>query len=222
MKLQLLALIGALATAAAGATLADAKFSHLAVRVEQNATDKDFEVVFEATGGDTGLASLQVAAPDGRVVIDFKAPNKLGMRTIRLETPEPKLLAGLQADFPAGKYMFTANTVAGSAFSGSATLSHKLPGTASQIRPGPEDQNVPVNGLRLRWAAPKDLAACLVTIENEAGVKVVQAALAGSATTFSVPDRLLVPAAKYIVAIGTVGRDGNASYVETSFRTAAK
>ncbi len=72
-RIALTALSAVLAAACATAALADAKFGHLAVRLEQNATDNDFEVVFEATGGDTGLASLQVAAPDGRIVIDFKA-----------------------------------------------------------------------------------------------------------------------------------------------------
>ncbi len=64
------------------------------------------------------------------------------MRTIRLETPEPKSLASLQADFPAGKYTFTANTVAGAAFSSSAVLSHTLPGLAKLIRPKPDERNV--------------------------------------------------------------------------------
>ncbi len=187
---------------------------------EQNATDNDFEIVFQATGGDTGLAALQIAAPDGRIVVDFKSPNtKLGVRTFRLETPEPKTLASLQADFPAGTYTFTANTVAGSAFSGTATLSHKLPAPAKWVRPRPEEQNVPVKGLRVQWGAPKDLASCHVTIEDEAGAKVVQAVLVGSATTFPVPDRVLRQGSRYSISIGTFGRDGNASFVETSFRT---
>lgn len=223
MKRRLFALIGALVALAGGAAFADVKFKHLSVHFEQNATDNDFEVVFEATSSDAGLAALQVTAPDGRVVIDFKAPStKLGMRTFRLETPEPKALAGLQADFPAGTYTFTANTVGGAAFSGTTTLSHKLPRAASWVRPRPEEQNMPVNGLRIEWSAPKDLASCHVTIENEAGVKIVQAVLAGSATRFPVPNRVLLPGATYSVSIGTVAADGNASFVETSFKTAKR
>ena len=220
MKRHWIAFVAALAAAAGGAAVADAKFKHLAVHLEQNATDNDFEFVFEATGSDTGLATLQVAAPDGRVVIDFRSPNtKLGVRTFRLETPEPKTLAGLQADFPAGIYTFTANTVAGAAFSGTTTLSHKLPVPAKWVRPRPEEQNVPVKGLRVQWGAPKELASCHVTIEDEAGAKVVQAVLAGSATTFPVPDRVLRQGSRYSISIGTFGRDGNASFVEASFRT---
>ena len=208
----------------AGVALADAKFERLAVRVEQNVTDNDFEVVFEATSGDTAFAALKVAAPDGRVVIDFKSPNtKQGMRTFRFESPEPKTLAGLQADYPAGKYTFTAGTVTGLTFSETATLSHKLPPAAAILRPRPKEHNVPVNGLRIEWRGPKGLATSLVTIENDdSGVKVIQGALSGAATMFRVPHGVLAPGTKYKVAIGNVTPDGNASFVETTFTTAGK
>ncbi len=216
-------LTGAMIAIAAGSAWADAKFSHLAARVEQNATDNDFEVVFEATSGETGLAALQVTAPDGRIVIDFKAPNsKLGMRTFRLETPEPKSQAKLQSDFPVGRYTFTASTTEGTAVSGSAMLTHKLPAPANLVRPRVDEEDVPLNGLRVQWTSLRNLASCLVTIENEAGVKLIQAVLPGSATTFAVPDRLLLPGTKYHVSVGTVTPQGNASFVETSFRTARK
>ncbi len=225
MHAAVLALTAAWAAASGGAALAaDAKFEHLAVRVEQNATDGDFEIVFEATGGATGLANLKVTAPDGRTVLEFAAPNtKLGIRTIRLETPEPKSLAGLQADFPAGVYSFRASTVSGTAVSGTANLSHKLPGTATLIRPRADEGDVPISGLRMKWDAPKNLSSCLVTIEHdESGVKVAQAVLAGGARAYLVPDGVLLPGNRYKVSIGTVLVEGNASFVETAFTTAKK
>lgn len=224
MKWSVAVLLGAMQLAWAGLAQADAKFEHLAVRVEQNATDNDFEIVFEATGGDTGFATLKVTAPDGRIVIDFRSPGaKLGMRSFRLETPEPKSLSGLQADFPAGAYTFTANTTTGMGVSGTAQLSHKLPGLATAVRPRDGDQNVPVNGMQLQWQAPKGLAACNITIEHDmSGVKVVQATLPGSAVAFIVPDALLLADTKYKVSIGTVGPDGNGAYVESAFKTSKK
>jgi hypothetical protein len=224
MKRCIATLFTAVALATGSAALADAKFELMAVRVEQNATDNDFEVVFEATGGDTGMAALKVAAPDGRVVVDFKTPGtKLGMRSFRFETPEPKTLARLQADYPAGTYTFTASTVAGMSFSGTATLSHKLPAVAAVTRPQAKEQNVPLNGLRIQWRVPKDIKTCLLTIENDDnGVKVVQATLAGTATQFAVPDGVLLPGTNYKVSIGTVAPEGNAAYVETAFTTAKK
>ena len=224
MKRSLYALAGALLLVCGSPATADAKFEHLAVHIEHNATDNDYEIVFEATGGDTGLAMLKVAAPDGRIVAEFKAPNsKLGVRTFRLETPEPKSLAVLQGDYPAGQYKFTASTVAGLGFEGTAMLSHHLPGMAGVVQPRPDQVNVGVKGLRVRWSAPKGLASCSVTIENdETGVKVVQAVVAGSATAFSVPDSVLAPGTRYKVAIGTFNADGNATFVESAFTTVKK
>lgn len=201
------------------------EFEHAAVRIEQNATDEDVEVVFEATSGDIGLATLRVAAPDGRTVIDFKAPDsKLGIRHLVLESPEPTNDGRLQKDFPAGEYTFTGSTVSGEKLTAKATLSHKLPGAAFLVRPQPpRESNVPVKGLQLKWTAPKDLASCVVVVEHEeTGVKLLQATLSGDATTFAVPDGLLAPGTHYKLEIATVTRDGNRSFVETSFKTAGK
>jgi hypothetical protein len=41
----------------------------------------------------------------------------------------------------------------------------------------------------------------------------------GSSTSFAVPQGFLVPGRQYNIAIGTVTREGNISYVETAFTT---
>ena len=38
---------------------AEEKFDQASIRLEQNATDKDAEIVFEVTGNDAGLAALK-------------------------------------------------------------------------------------------------------------------------------------------------------------------
>jgi hypothetical protein len=224
MKYATLALLSLLAFSAPGYAYADEKFEHAAVRMEQNATDEDVEVVFEVTSGDIGVAALRVTAPDGRTVIDFKAPNtKLGIRHLVLESPEPINDGRLQKDFPAGEYTFAGTTVGGEKLSSKAMLSHKLPGVASFVRPRLKEKNVPVTGLQIKWTAPRDLASCVVIIEDEkTGVKVLHTAVSGAATTLAVPDRLLAPGTEYKLEIGTVARDGNKSFVETSFTTAKK
>jgi hypothetical protein len=224
MRRPILTLLGLLALGAHGFAHADEKFERVAVRIEQNATDEDVEVVFEATSGDIGLATLRVSAPDGRTVIDFKAPDsKLGIRHLVLESPEPTNDGRLQKDFPAGEYTFTGSTVTGEKLSSKATLSHKLPGPASFVRPRPKQKNVPVKGLQLQWTAPKNLAFCIVVVEHEeTGAKLLQARLSGAATTLAVPDGLLAPGTEYKLEIGTATREGNRSFVETSFTTAGK
>jgi hypothetical protein len=224
MRRLTVTLLGLLALGAPALAQADETFEHIAVRLEQNATDEDVEVVFEATGGDIGLATLRVAAPDGRTVIDFKAPDtKLGIRRLVLESPEPVNDGRLQKDFPPGAYTFTGSTVKGEKLSGKVTLSHQLPGPASLVRPRPKEKNVPLKGLQLQWTAPKNLAACIVAIEDEeTSVKLLQATLPGTATTLAVPDGLLASGREYKVEVGTVAREGNRSTVESNFTTAGK
>lgn len=208
----------------AGLATADAKLEHVAARLEHNKTDGDFEIVFEATGGDLGLTALKVAAPNGRVVLEFTAKNtRLGIRTFRFETPEPKSMEILQGEYPAGVYTFTANTTAGTTLTSTAELSHILPQAVVIRRPLAGESQVPVKGLRVEWRALKPVNAYLLTIENDhTGVKEVQATLAAKVTSFAVPDGALVSGTKYKISIGTQQADGNATFVESSFRTVKK
>ncbi len=112
------------------------EFEEVSVRFEQNATDDDLEVVIEATGGDEGMATIQVVAPDGRTIINFKSPDsKLGLRHFSFESPEPQNDGSVQADFPEGEYVFIGTTVSGVKLRDTTSLSHKLPDLASFVRP---------------------------------------------------------------------------------------
>lgn len=198
-------------------------FERTAIYLEQTIEDEDAEVKVEVIGGETGLASLQVAAPDGRVVVDFKAPDsKLGLRHVIVETPEPKNDGRLQADFPAGTYRFTATTMGGEKLLGQAALSHVFPAPAAILRPRAEEKNLPVTGLQIRWSAVKDLASTAVVIEQERTGRELRVSLSGTATAFAVPEGFLLPGTAYKLAVGTVSRDGNRSVVETQFTTAAR
>jgi hypothetical protein len=198
------------------------KFETVKVYFEQNLRDKDAEVKFEATGGEVGLATLTVTAPDGRVVIDFKAGNsKLGMRHLTLESPEPKNDGRLQKDFPAGVYKFAGTNMAGVKLQGQATLSHAFPAPASLVRPKPDEKDVPAQGLKVSWTAVKNTASTVVLIEHEKSGRFVRVSLPGDATTFAVPDGFLLPNTEYKLAIGTVAKEGNASFIESGFTTSA-
>ena len=190
-----LALVGASKNAAP-----PVRFAVANVRFEQNATDGDVEVVFEAKGRAEGLAKFTVVSPDGRTVVDFTAPDAattLGMRQFRFESPEPKL-------------------------DGKATLSHQLPAVTAFVNPKPEAQGMAFKNLEITWAPVKDIAAYHFYIEqNELGVELT-AKLPGSVTSFAVPNGFLQPGTEYVLGLGTMTKDGNTSYIETSFQTAAK
>jgi hypothetical protein len=199
------------------------EFEHVAIRLEQNVTDRDAEVVIEATAGDVGLTTLKVVAPDGRTLVDFKAPDsKLGIRHFTLESPEPANDGRVQADFPKGEYSFSGSTVTGVELHGKATLSHTLPEAASFVRPRPDEEDLPVNGMKVEWKPVKTLAAWILTIEQEDTGRELTAKLPGNMTQFTVPDGFLIPDKEHKVAIGTLSQEGNSSFVETEFTTAGK
>jgi hypothetical protein len=217
----LLFVSAALALAQENQSSGSRPFGEAAIYFEQNATDGDVEVVIEATGGKTGLAALRVVAPDGRAVVDLKAPDsKLGLRQFRFESPEPKDEGQVQADLPEGEYSFSGTTVTGVRLRGTATLSHKLPDTASFIEPAADAEDVPVKGLRVTWRPVKGLAAYIVVVEQEETGLEITARLPPSATSFAVPDGFLAPDTEYKLAIGTVSADGNLSFVEIGCTTA--
>lgn len=199
-------------------------FAVATVRFEQNATDGDVEVLFEAKGGDKGLAKLTVVSPDGRTVIDFKAsdPSTLGIRSFRFESPEPKDVEGLKAAYPKGVYRFAGATEAGEQFLGEATLNHKLPATVAFLNPTPEAEDVMTENLTISWTPVKNLANYLVVIEQEEQGLSITAKVAGSASSFAVPEGFLQPGTEYKIAVGTITAEGNMSIVETTFVTAGK
>jgi hypothetical protein len=206
-----------------GFVQASQEFSHVAIRFEQNVTDGDAEVVLEATGGDVGLTTLKVVAPDGRTLVDFKAPNwKLGIRHFSFESPEPANAGSVQADFPEGEYSFSGSTVTGVELRGKARLSHTLPDTVSFVRPRPGEEGLPVKGLTIEWRPVKTLAAWILAIEQEDTGIELTAKLPGGMTQFAVPDGFLVPDTEYKIAIGTLSQEGNRSFVETEFTTVGK
>lgn len=197
-------------------------FTKAQVHFEQNATDEDVEVVFEVKGGSEGLAKLNVISPDGRTVVDFKAPDAstLGIRQFRFESPEPRDVAGLKAAYPEGVYTFAGETAAGVKLEGKATLHHNLPATTSFVQPKAEAEGVPVKNLVIAWAPVKNVAAYLIYIEQDELQVEFTARLAGTASKLAVPDGFLIPGTQYTLGLGTVTEDGNVSIIETWFTTA--
>ncbi len=196
-------------------------FPTATVHLERNATDNDFEVVFEVKGADAGLAELTVVAPDRRTVVAFKAPDAstLGIRSFRFESPEPSDLKALRAAYPEGVYEFSGRTSKGTQFTGTSTLTHRLAGSATLVKPGQATATVAVKGLKLAWKPVEGVASYSVGIKHEESNVNLTALLPASSTSFAVPDGFLAPGKKYTLAVGAVTREGNITFVETTFTT---
>lgn len=194
------------------------------VHLEQNATDGDMEVVFEAKGGDEGLAKLTVVSPDGRTVIDFTAPESstLGIRQFRFESPEPGDVESLKSAYPEGVYTFSGATSAGDKFKGESALSHKLPATTNFLNPEEDAEELDIHDLEITWTPVKNLTAYILYVEQEELDLSITIKISGSSTKFAVPYGFLIPDMEYKLGIGTVTEDGNISFIETSFTTAGE
>ena len=201
-----------------------APFESASIRFEQNATDGDFEVVLEVTGADEGLTRLKVVSPAGDMLVDFTShgDESMGMRKFVMESPEPDDMESMEKGFPEGAYQFTGIDTEDNGFKGEATLSHQLPAPASFQYPEAEAEDVPIEGMVVKWSPVEGISAYMVEVEaEEEGMNdSITATLPGSAQSFAVPDGFLQPGAEYKVAIGTVSEGGNRSFVETSFSTA--
>jgi hypothetical protein len=199
-----------------------APFAMASVHFERNATDGDYETVVEVMGGDEGLAKLSVVGPNGRAVIDVTAPaaTTLGVRQLRFESPEPGDFSSLQAAYPEGVYTFTGVTAAGATLAGKATLRHALPAAPAIQRPAAGARGVGVKDAVITWTAVRNATAYIVTIEQNDSDVSITARLAGSVARFAVPDGFLRPGTAYVLGIGAVTGDGNASFSETTFTTA--
>ena len=66
----------------------------------------------------------------------------------------------------------------------------------------------------------KSIEFCVLVIEQDGSRYEIRALLPGSAKSFTVPEGFLRAGQVYTLAIGTVAKDGNRSFIEGSFTTA--
>jgi len=201
-----------------GPAVADGQFERALIFLERNVADGDIEAKIIATADDSGFAALRVTGPDGRTVIDFKAPaSKLGIRHLDLESPEPPEKDKILAEFPEGTYRFEATLVDGAILHAEASLRHAMPDAPVLSVPREGQTELPVKGAKLRWEPVADAAAVQVVLKERKGLRELRATLPGNSTVFAIPDGFLVPGSRYEVAVGSIHRSGNRSYQEIEF-----
>ncbi|MFN0007077.1 MAG: hypothetical protein ACKVXR_04145 [Planctomycetota bacterium] len=194
-------------------------FDEARLILEYNATDGDAEIVLDVDA-DVGLERFRVISPDGRQVLDLRARDcqELGIRKIRLETPEPSLEEVLEA-YPEGLYHFRGKSVDGQVLVSDVWLSHELPAAPTITFPLDGAVGVPTNGSGTTWTAGADAASFFLEIEqDDLGVD-VHSNIPGGATSFGFPAGWLIGDTEYQLGIATRSENGNLTVVEMHFTT---
>jgi hypothetical protein len=197
-----------------------ASFSILSMRLDQNATDGDTELVLFAKGQDDGLKSLAMFAPNRRLVASFAGDRRgIGMREFQLESAEVTGLPRLLASFPQGDYRFLAKSVTGGCLSGAATLSHAIAPVTALLTPL-DQQVVPVGQLLLSWAGVSGAERYIVQLNNKTAGTAMSFEAPPSTTSLAVPAQFLQANAEYEFLVGVKTATGNTTFVELIFFTA--
>ena len=186
-------------------------FTEAGILLEHNATDRDAEIVVFVKGGDEGLATLRVYAPDGRAVLDLSTQDRvIGLREFTVESAEPGLAKVLGA-YPEGSYRIEGVTIGGDKLHASVGLSHKLP--------SPPELKVSKTTNTVTWSAAAGAVKYSIELEREVdGEDVMQMRMELPATvrSFPIPKAFLVPG-DYQVGVAVHGANGNIVVVEQEF-----
>ena len=197
-----------------------ASFSQLSMRLEQNATDGDSEIVLFAKGQDDGLKRLMIVAPSGRRVANFVGDARgIGIREFRLESAEPLDLSVVLASFPEGNYSFFGRSVAGECLKGTAFLSHQVAPATVLLTPR-QDQIVPIDQLVLGWTAVASAERYVVELKNQDLGSKFSFEVLPPGTSLAIPAHLLKPGSHYQFVVGVKTDKGNLTSAELSFSIA--
>jgi hypothetical protein len=198
-----------------------ANFTVLSLRLDQNATDGDTELVVLAKGQNNGLKRLAIFAPNGRRIASFAGDRRgIGMREFQLESAEATDLPQLLTSFPKGKYTFFAESVKeDECLRGTATLSHAIAPATALLTPL-DQQVVPIGQVLLSWTSVSGAARYVVQLNNVSAATAMSFEVSPSTTSLAVPAQFLQPDAEYLFLVGVKTSTGNTTYVERTFFTA--
>jgi hypothetical protein len=201
------------------AARASTPFDEASIVLEYNATDEDAEIVVDVDA-DFGLARFRIVNPLGKEILDLRSRNDgdVGVRKIRLETPEPSLEEVLEG-YPEGWYEFSGKTTTGEPLFSLVWLSHALPEAPVITFPLEGATGVPTSGSGAAWTAGPDAAGIFLELESdELGVD-VKSNLASGSSSFGFPAGWLAPETEYQLGVAARGANGNLSVVELDFTT---
>ncbi len=199
-----------------------AHFDTASIRLEQNTSDGDGEALITLRGPDgTGVSKIKVIAPNRSPVFELEAERggRLGMGQMVFETPEPTIPEVKQA-FPSGLYRFVGKGTNGAIVTGEATLSHNFPAAPILTYPIDGAIGIPTESLQILWTPVANATGYFVELEQKDLGLVNKIDIQDIQSTFSPPAGWLLPGVEYVLAVGSIGAEGNRSFTEIHFTTA--
>ena len=202
-------------------------FATSELRVEINSTDGDAGLQVDLDG--EPWSSIQIAAPNGRTILDIRTRAQLGtfgLTELFSESSEPPFeelpLEEFKAMFPEGMYTFTGRTVDGKRLTGAAELSHAFPAGPTVTSPE-EDATVDQGALVVAWegadAPGIDIVAYQVIVTGGATDRTLDAEMPATARSFTVPADFVDGGSEYKLEVLAIEASGNQTLTEVPFFT---
>jgi hypothetical protein len=201
-------------------------FEHAKIIIEFNYTDSDVGV--QAFLGGPSWEAVEIVSPDGRKVfhVDRGSLKELGMNELSFESEEPSLddlpLEQLLALFPEGEYKFFGRTVEGDELVSTAMLTHDIPDAPVIVSPA--GGTVARDDTVIKWdpvVSPPgiEIIGYQVAVEREDPLRVLNADLPPTSTSFTVPADFLEPGTEYMFEVLAIEVSGNQTIAVSSFET---
>ena len=202
-------------------------FATSELRVEINSTDGDAGLQVDLDG--EPWSSIQIAAPNGRTILDIRTRAQLGtfgLTELFSESSEPPFeelpLEEFKAIFPEGTYTFSGRTVDGKRLTGAAELSHAFPAGPTVTSPE-ADATVDPGALVIAWqgadAPGIEIVAYQVIVTGGATDRTLDAEMPATARSFTVPADFVDGGSEYKLEVLAIEASGNQTLTEVPFFT---
>ncbi len=185
--------------------------------LEYTVNNGEAAVVFQAES-EHFLGHVEVRSPLTTEVFRLEAPQgqHLALAGFKLESQE-YTLNELKQRYREGVYDMRARTADGRRARGSAVFSHRLPAAPFVTYPREGETDVSPT-VCLQWTPNPEAVAYQVGLE-QGDSDTMRVTLPAMTSCFRVPRGVLRRGAETHVEIGAVGRNGNCTFVETTFTT---
>jgi hypothetical protein len=204
------------------------KLSQARILFELNATARDAGIQMLLDG--EGWESMRIYDIEGELLLRIRADGSvgdIGVTELFFESAEPSLadlpLRDLLAMFPEGDYPVVAETADGQTLTGTARLTHAIPGPARVLSPDPGG-TTDVGSTEVRWR-PTDRPGVkidhyqVIVETDDDPLRIFSVDVSRGVREVAVPSTFLERGTDYKLEVITVARGHNQTITESTFST---